>query len=505
MYCGGDDVGAVVGDVGSYSCKMGFAGEDFPKAYFTSLLGRTVDVEATRRLEAEMDAAADSGGGAGSPARAGGAGKGKPPPSPGKANGQRGGKGGDGASAAPIAGGGEGVDREGSGDGTVYRWHVDNLMGGRKDMDVVPLMQEGIVTDWDLMEKVWEHAASTRLNVKLSDHPVLISEKPFNSSKDRMKYSEIMFEKFGVPAEFMSKDAVLACFSIGRTTASLLDVGGDTTVVTPVYDGWVESKGIVKSLLGSNALQRYYLHLLEQARGGNPIPPLPTAMMKAAGGSLRPSLAERLRMEVAKDMMALAGRTSDSAFDADAPQFSSIPSVPFRLPDGTEVGIGMDRFRVPELLVNTSPLTDALSGSNGGGGGGSGNSGVQPSPGLKTLAESLSRPGFAIRPLQQSVVDSVLACDREQQAQLFNSVVLAGGGCCFEGLNDRLKAEIEQSLDAPSTGWRVKVLAAGSSERKVSTWLGGSILASLGSFHEMWLSKAEYEEHGAQMIDKKCP
>lgn len=32
-----DDVGAVVGDVGSYSCKMGFAGEDFPKAYFTSV------------------------------------------------------------------------------------------------------------------------------------------------------------------------------------------------------------------------------------------------------------------------------------------------------------------------------------------------------------------------------------------------------------------------------------------------------------------------------------
>lgn len=42
-------------------------------------------------------------------------------------------------------------------------------------------------------------------------------------------------------------------------------------------------------------------------------------------------------MEVARDMMTLAGRASDSAFDADAPQFSSIPSVPFRLPDGTEV------------------------------------------------------------------------------------------------------------------------------------------------------------------------
>ena len=51
-------------------------------------------------------------------------------------------------------------------------------------------------------------------------------------------------------------------------------------------------------------------------------------------------------MEVARDMMALAGRTSDSAFDADAPQFSSIPSVPFRLPDGTEVSLGSQLGRV---------------------------------------------------------------------------------------------------------------------------------------------------------------
>lgn len=69
-------------------------------------------------------------------------------------------------------------------------------------------------------------------------------------------------------------------------------------------------------------------------------PPSPTKTMPSlsqAVGSLRPSLAERLRMDVARDMLALAGRTSDSAFEADAPQFSSIPSVPFRLPDGTEV------------------------------------------------------------------------------------------------------------------------------------------------------------------------
>lgn len=42
-------------------------------------------------------------------------------------------------------------------------------------------------------------------------------------------------------------------------------------------------------------------------------------------------------------------------------------------------------------------------------------------------------------------------------------------------------------------------------ERRFSTWIGGSILASLGSFHQMWMSKQEYHEHGASLIHRKAP
>eukprot|EP00983_Pelagomonas_calceolata_P016071 508127-Pelagomonas_calceolata.AAC.1 len=34
---------------------------------------------------------------------------------------------------------------------------------------------------------------------------------------------------------------------------------------------------------------------------------------------------------------------------------------------------------------------------------------------------------------------------------------------------------------------------------------GGSILASLGSFQQLWMSRKEYEEHGASLIHRKCP
>ena len=33
-------------------------------------------------------------------------------------------------------------------------------------------------------------------------------------------------------------------------------------------------------------------------------------------------------------------------------------------------------------------------------------------------------------------------------------------------------------------------------ERKFGVWIGGSILSSLGSFQQMWLSKKEYDDDG---------
>ena len=42
-----------------------------------------------------------------------------------------------------------------------------------------------------------------------------------------------------------------------------------------------------------------------------------------------------------------------------------------------------------------------------------------------------------------------------------------------------------------------------SDERKNLCWIGGSVLTSLESFDMMWIDKAEYEEHGANILKKK--
>ena len=50
---------------------------------------------------------------------------------------------------------------------------------------------------------------------------------------------------------------------------------------------------------------------------------------------------------------------------------------------------------------------------------------------------------------------------------------------------------------APST-MKIKVIAP--PERKYSVWIGGSILASLSTFQQKWISKGEYNESGPSIL-----
>jgi hypothetical protein len=66
--------------------------------------------------------------------------------------------------------------------------------------------------------------------------------------------------------------------------------------------------------------------------------------------------------------------------------------------------------------------------------------------------------------------------------------VLSGGSSMFPGMADRMQKEL--TALAPAT-MKIKIIA--SPERKYSVWIGGSILASLSTFQQMWISKEEYD------------
>jgi len=65
-----------------------------------------------------------------------------------------------------------------------------------------------------------------------------------------------MFEKFDTPAFFLSKDAVLSAFASGRATALVLDCGGSCSRVSPVHDGYILKKGVIKNKLAGEVTKQ---------------------------------------------------------------------------------------------------------------------------------------------------------------------------------------------------------------------------------------------------------
>ena len=92
-------------------------------------------------------------------------------------------------------------------------------------------------------------------------------------------------------------------------------------------------------------------------------------------------------------------------------------------------------------------------------------------------------------------------CDNEVRTSMFGNIVVTGGNSLVPGFVERLEMELQVAVPAV----RIKLVCPTNPvERKSSCWLGGSILGSLTSFHQMWIGKQEYEEYGKGIVERRC-
>uniref|UniRef100_A0A4W4GP77 Actin alpha 1, skeletal muscle n=1 Tax=Electrophorus electricus TaxID=8005 RepID=A0A4W4GP77_ELEEL len=96
-------------------------------------------------------------------------------------------------------------------------------------------------------------------------------------------------------------------------------------------------------------------------------------------------------------------------------------------------------------------------------------------------------------------ISAIMKCDIDIRKDLYANNVLSGGTTMYPGIADRMQKEI--TALAPST-MKIKIIAP--PERKYSVWIGGSILASLSTFQQMWITKQEYDEAGPSIVHRKC-
>jgi actin-related protein len=135
----------------------------------------------------------------------------------------------------------------------------------------------------------------------------------------------------------------------------------------------------------------------------------------------------------------------------------------YELPDSNVIAVGSERFRTPEVLFQPSLVGKDVSG------------------------------------IHDCVFQTIMRCDVDIRRDLFANIVLSGGSTMFRGVGARMARELA-TLAPPKT----KVGIVAPPGRRYSVWIGGSILAYLSTFQQMWISKDEYDESGPAIVHRKC-
>ncbi|KAM9368006.1 actin-like protein 7B [Phaethornis superciliosus] len=134
----------------------------------------------------------------------------------------------------------------------------------------------------------------------------------------------------------------------------------------------------------------------------------------------------------------------------------------YKLPDGQLLTVGKERFLCAEALFHPALLGSQQSG------------------------------------LLELTATCLWNCDRNLHKKIAGNILLCGGSTMMKGFAERFQMELAKLCPSDN----LTIFA--SPQRRFSVWTGGSILASLHSFQELWVSRSEYEEGGPSCILRKC-
>lgn len=124
-------------------------------------------------------------------------------------------------------------------------------------MESVYPIKNGIIVDFDTMEKIWDDLFYEKMHLNPKITSILITEPVMTTDKSRSTIKEIMFEKYGFGKLQFCNQSIVSLYGSGRSTGILVDIGHDLTKCVPIYDSYVVSQGLQLSGLAGKQLNGY--------------------------------------------------------------------------------------------------------------------------------------------------------------------------------------------------------------------------------------------------------
>mmetsp|Transcript_8491 Transcript_8491/g.12501 ORF Transcript_8491/g.12501 Transcript_8491/m.12501 type:complete len:321 (-) Transcript_8491:74-1036(-) len=306
------------------------------------------------------------------------------------------------------------------------------------------------------------------LRANTTQHPILLTA-PFlsisvNAKAYRERVARILLEKFDAPAIDFVDHSVLALYANGSTTGCVVDSGYDITSIVPIYEGYVLQHATRSINLGGIDITKYLRRLLVECSSQS---------NQWIGDGNDSNKQNNLILCDIKHTLCYVALDYEEEMAKTSCALEDIQK-PYVLPNMESVMIGAERFQCPEIMFQ---------------------------PDLIGLADE---EGIA-----DSVVSAIGICvdgganNEQLQRELYANVTLAGGNTLFPGMEERMLIELKKNIPV---SMNVNILSLPSEQRKYSSWIGGSIIASLVTFGaNSWLLKEDYDECGSKIIHRKYP
>lgn len=337
----------------------------------------------------------------------------------------------------------------------------------RRNLNVKSPIADGVVDDWDSMEKFWNRCIYGYLQCNPEDHYFLLTEPPLNPPENREYAAEIMFETFQVPGLYIGVQAVLALIASKVSsdadrvmTGTVVDSGDGVTHVIPVVDGYVIGSCIRHIPLAGSHITDFIVNMLRERN--EPIPPVD---IKGVARTIK----ERYCYAVPK-------------LDKEFAKYDADPEGKFKIYEGTDprtrepytVDVGYERFLGPELFFN---------------------------PEIFSSEHTTPLPELVDDCIQESPIDA--------RRLLYRNICLSGGSTMFKDFGRRLERDIKritkgrldavraQAIDLEISDIDVNVISH--KMQRFAVWFGGAMLSQLPQFSEMVFTKEDYDEEGPRI------